>query len=188
MSEPLMSRDEMPTEPASHPLRIVYRGRKFDLALKTIKLAGGGTCEREVIVHRGAVVMLPLLNDGRIVLIRNYRYVLDQPLWELPAGTIDPGETVVQTAARELAEETGYHAATLEPLAHWYVSPGTLTERMNLVLCRDLTPGPDNLQPDEVLTVHPLSAEEVFDMIDHGEIEDAKTIIALLTARRRGLV
>src|SRR5262245_49861629 len=102
-------------------LRVIYRGKKVDLALKRVNLSDGSVGEREVVIHPGAVALLVLPDDDHLVLVRNRRHAVDETLVEVPAGTIDPGETPEQTAHREVREETGYSAATVERLAEWFV-------------------------------------------------------------------
>ena len=168
--------------------RTIYRGRKLDLALQPVTLADGSTADREVVLHRGAVALLAMVDDDHVCLLENYRYSVGRSLWEIPAGTIDPGETPDSTAPRELAEETGYRAGSITKLADWLVSPGLFTERMHLYLCRDLTPGPTEHQPDERMTVHVVPWLDALTMVDDGRIDDAKTILALLLwERRRGI-
>lgn len=136
---------------------------------------------REVVVHPGAVAILPLLDDGRIVLIRNQRLTIGQELLELPAGTLEPGEPPRGCALRELEEETGYRAATISPLCEFYTTPGICTERMWVFVARDLTHTRQNLQGAEQIRVCLLAADEVRRMLQAGEIEDGKTIAALGT-------
>ena len=133
--------------------RIVYRGRKIDLALQSVSLADGSTALREVVLHRGAVAMVPMVDADHVCLVRNERYTVGRALLEVPAGTIDPGESPDATAARELTEETGYRAGRIARIGEWFVSPGVMNERMYLYLCEDLTPGPTAHQPDETAGV-----------------------------------
>jgi ADP-ribose pyrophosphatase len=164
--------------------RIIFRGLKIDLALQAVELADGSRADREVVVHRGAVALVPMVDNERVCLIKNERYAVGKTLLEVPAGTIDVGETPAQTAARELTEETGYRAGVIRPIREWYVSPGVLTERMHLFLCEDLHPGPTGHQPDERLETIIVRWHEALAMIDDGQIEDAKTILALMICDR----
>lgn len=161
-------------------LRRIYLGRKIDLALREVTLADGSKAEREVVLHRGAVALLAFVDDDRVCLVRNERYAVGKTLWEVPAGTIDAGETADETAARELREETGYEAGRIERVAEWYVSPGVLNERMYLYLCRDLRPGPTAHQADERLEPVIVPWLEAVEMVRDGRIEDAKTMLAVL--------
>jgi ADP-ribose pyrophosphatase len=164
--------------------RVIYRGLKIDLALQPVVLLDGTTAEREVIIHRGAVALVPMVDDDHVCLVRNRRYAIGKTLLEVPAGTIDPGETPDQTAARELVEETGYRAGRIRPIREWYVSPGVFTERMYLFLCEDLEPGPTDHQADEQLETVIVSWEEALAMVDDGRIEDAKSMLALTICER----
>jgi ADP-ribose pyrophosphatase len=160
--------------------RVIYRGRKIDLALQTVTRRDGRTIDREVVLHRGAVVMLPMLDGDRICLVENHRYAVNRTLIELPAGTIDRGESPDATAPRELREETGYSAESVQRIAEWYVSPGVLNERMYLYLCERLVPGPTNHQPDESLTPIIVSWNEALCMVADGRIDDAKSMLGIL--------
>lgn len=166
------------------PRRVIYRGRKIDLALVPVALTDGLVEEREVVLHRGAVVLVPMLDGDRVCLLRNVRYAVGKTLVEVPAGTIDLGETPEITAARELTEETGYHAARITKLAEWFVSPGVMNERMYLFRCDDLTPGPTSHQPDEHLEPLVVPWDDAVAMAYDGRIEDAKSIIAILFCER----
>jgi ADP-ribose pyrophosphatase len=160
--------------------RVIYRGRKIDLALQDVTLADGSRKEREVVIHRGAVALLPMVDADHVCLLRNYRYSVGETLIEVPAGTIDPGETADSTAPRELTEETGYRAGKITKLTEWFVSPGVFTERMTLYLCEDLTPGPTEHQPDEQLQPFVVPWGEAVSMVHDGRIVDAKSMLAIL--------
>jgi ADP-ribose pyrophosphatase len=165
---------------ASPERRVIYRGRKIDLALQEVVLADGSLAQREVVVHRGAVALVPMVDADHVCLIENDRYAVGKVLLEVPAGTIDLGETPDQTAARELEEETGYRAGRLLRLREWYVSPGVMSEQMFLYLCEDLQPGPTRHQADERLKPVVVAWDEALRMVDDGRIEDAKSMLALL--------
>ncbi len=160
--------------------RLIYRGRKIDLALQSVTLADGTTAERELILHRGAVALLPMLDADHVVLIRNWRYSVGRELLEIPAGTLDPGESPDLAAPRELREETGYDAGRVEKVAEWLVSPGFLDERMSLYLCTDLRPGAARPEPDERIEPVVVPWADALAMVRDGRIEDAKTMLALL--------
>jgi ADP-ribose pyrophosphatase len=169
---------------SSLPRRVIYRGLKIDLALQPVLLSDGTKADREVVVHRGAVALVPMVDKHHVCLVENHRYSVGKTLLEVPAGTIDEGESPEQTAARELQEETGYRAATIRRLRDWYVSPGVMTERMYLFLCEDLEPGLPHLELDERLKTVIVPWEEAYAMIDDGRIEDAKTMLALTICDR----
>jgi len=146
--------------------------------------ADGMTHEREIIVHPGSVVVLPLVDPNRVCLIRNFRVAVGEALIELPAGTLEPGEDPLQTAGRELAEETGYRAGKLEKLSEFYMSPGILCERMHLFLANELTPGQEGREPGEEIENLVVSWTEALRMAQCGEIRDAKTLVGLLYYER----
>jgi ADP-ribose pyrophosphatase len=165
--------------------RVIYRGRKIDLALQEVVLADGTAAAREVVVHCGAVALVPMVDPGHVCLVENQRYAIGKTLLEVPAGTIDEGETPEQTAVRELAEETGYRAGRITRLREWFVSPGVLSERMFLFRCEDLEPGPICHQADERLKVVILPWDEALARARDGRIEDAKTMLALFLCAMR---
>jgi ADP-ribose pyrophosphatase len=158
----------------------VFEGVKFNVERRQIATRDGGTAMREVVVHPGAVVVLPRLDDGRIVMIRNHRFAVGRTLWELCAGTLEAGEPPAETAARELIEETGYQAVHIEPLTTFYTSPGICTERMHAFLATGLTEVGQQLEATEQIEVELIEHRKVMRMIEAGEIEDGKTIATLL--------
>jgi ADP-ribose pyrophosphatase len=139
-----------------------------------------GVHVKETVQHPGAVAVLPLLDDERVCLIRNYRVAVGKTLIELPAGTLEPGEDPAVTAARELSEETGFRAATVEKLREFTMSPGILNERMHLFLARGLQSGPSALEPGEIIETLVVPWAEAMRMVFDGTIEDAKTLVGLL--------
>ena len=134
---------------------------------------------------QAAVAILPVLDDGRVCLIRNYRVAVDKTLIEVPAGTLEPGEDPAVTAVRELAEETGYRASSIEELRQCTMSPGILNERMHIYLARGLTPGNTALEAGEQIETLVVTWDEAMRMVADGTIVDAKTLIALLDYDRR---
>ena len=164
----------------------LYRGPKIGLRIDAVRLADGRETTRAVVFHPGAVAIVPLLPDGRVVLIRQYRHATGEVLLELPAGTRDqPGEAPIDTAARELIEETGYRAGHLEQLSDFYTAPGFCNELMSLYLATGLTLGDQRLMDDEAIAVEVLPLSDALGLIADGTIRDAKTIIGLLLARDR---
>ncbi len=139
----------------------------------------GMEVEREVLRHPGAAVLLPVTNDGRVVLVRQFRYAAGEFLLEAPAGTIDPGERPEETASRELVEETGYFAKRLEKLVEFYPSPGILEEKMYLFAATDLEARTQSLDEDESLEVVELPWDDAMALVPGVDVRDAKTIIAL---------
>jgi ADP-ribose pyrophosphatase len=130
--------------------------------------------------------MMPVDEKGKILLVRQYRLPARQSLWELPAGRVDEGETVLKAAKRELIEETGFRARTWTKLASFFVSPGFLEERMTIFVAQDLTPGEIAPMEDERIEIRWHTAREVDEMVRDGKIIDAKTIIGFLAWKRYG--
>lgn len=166
----------------------------------TVHEATGVEQTRAVIRHPGAAVVVPVLDDGRVLLMRQYRYSLDDELWELPAGTlaarehgpkVGPDESPERGALRELEEETGWRAGRLDHLASCYAMPGISDEQLHLFVARDLTPGAVARDEGELIAeVTPFTGAELTAMIARGDIRDAKTLAALfyyLAARPGGV-
>jgi ADP-ribose pyrophosphatase len=143
--------------------------------------------EREIVRHPGAAVLLPVTSDGRVILIRQFRYAAGETLLEVPAGTLDPGETPEETALRELVEETGYHANRLEKLAEFFPSPGILAERMHLFLATELEKREASPDADESLEIVELPWERALALEPGKDVRDAKTIVALSFLSRHPL-
>lgn len=154
---------------------------RFRVVRRKQPIPGHGVLAREIIVHPGAVTIIPLLDDGRVCLIRNFRAAVNETLIELPAGTLEPQEPPLGTAIRELAEETGYRAKHVEKIHEFYMSPGIMNERMHLFVATGLTLGETNLDEGEQIEVQPTEWTEAMAMVDDGRIQDAKTLVGLLT-------
>lgn len=169
------------------PREIVHQGRKIKVAIDTSVGPNGESIKRDMIFHPGAVVILPVIDRDHICILRNFRFVIDETLWEIPAGTLEPGEPIQQAAVRELEEETGYVAGKWTYLNYFYASPGVLDEKLHLFVAEDLTPGPMRPEADEQLEPVKIPWAEAMRMALDGTIKDAKTITALLLwDRRRG--
>ncbi len=134
---------------------------------------------RDVVVHPGAVVILPRLTDGSVVMIRQYRHAVERELWELPAGTLEPPEEPADCARRELEEETGYRAGRIQPFGDFYTSPGILTERMWAFQADDLIPGDPSCDVDEKIKVEVVAEATLRAMVLDGTIVDGKTLAVL---------
>ncbi len=157
----------------------LLRARLFRVERRTYERAGGETFAREIVLHPGAVVILPLLDDGRVVMIHNYRCAVDRELLELPAGTREPGEEPIATAGRELIEETGYRASELAPLGEFFMSPGILSERMHAFVARGLHWVGQNLDAGEDIRTELVDIPTVRTWLAEARIEDAKTLAVL---------
>jgi len=162
---------------------ILFQGMRFRVERAVQVTPDGSRHVREVVRHPGAVVILPLLDDGRLCFVRNYRVAVEQTLIELPAGTLEPGEEPAATALRELAEETGYRAGRIEHLITFCMSPGILDERMHLYLAEMLQPGPLALEAGEDIQPLLCTWAEALELARQGEIRDAKTLVGLLYYR-----
>ena len=160
--------------------QVLYDGKKVRLELHHLKDENGKRHTREVVAHPGAAVILPVLPDGRIMLIRTFRYAVHEHLLELPAGTIDPGETAINCAGRELIEETGYVASKLQLLGTFYSSPGVLSEKMYAYLATGLMPSGGGLDETEQIELQPMPFDDALKMVVANQIQDAKTIATLL--------
>lgn len=159
--------------------QVLLRTSRFSVNALEIVDANGQRLTREVVRHPGAVVLLPRLDDGRIVLIENHRHAVGETLLELPAGTIDPGETPEQTATRELTEETGYTAAKLEKIHEFYSCPGICDELMHLYLATELTAGEPDREATEQIENRIVRQDEIAGLIASGAVRDAKTLVGL---------
>jgi ADP-ribose pyrophosphatase len=160
--------------------KVVYQGRVFGVRRDEVIEPSGVHATREVITHSGSVVVLPVLPDGRIVLIRQYRHATRQYLWELVAGRMDEGETPKQGAARELIEETGYRAKKFSVFLDLFPSPGFLEERMYILLAEGVTPGKAQPEEDEKIISRAYKPQELREMIRRGHLHDAKSVAGIL--------
>jgi ADP-ribose pyrophosphatase len=161
-----------------------FEGRVVNVTVDTVS-EGELTYKREVVHHRGSAVIIPVHDDGTVVLVRQYRHPAVRYLLEAPAGTLGKGELPEVGAARELEEELGLLAARLEKLSEFFVSPGFLEEKMWVYLATELSEGTQKLDDDEVLDIVRLPIGDALEMITSGEIQDAKTIIGLMLAAPR---
>ena len=164
-------KEELPFSSSLKDSKLVFRGTWFD-----VRTLG----KRDVVIHPGAVVILPLLDDEHILMIKNERFAVGETLWELPAGTLEPREHPDATASRELVEETGYEAKKIEPLTTFYTSPGICNERMFAYTAQDLIYVGQKLDETEKITVEVVEWKKIREMIFNGEIHDGKTLTTLL--------
>lgn len=147
-------------------------------------LVGERKTTREVCEHCDGVAVLPITEDGDIILVSQYRYPFEKEVLEAPAGKVEPGEDHYDCGVRELSEETGYSAEKIEYLGFVYPSPGCMTERIHLYIARDLTEGETHPDEGEYVEVKKFRFEEALKMCDEGKIDDAKTAVLLLRAAR----
>jgi len=160
--------------------KLVFKGRVFNVRRDRVSEPGGVVAIREVVTHNGSVVVLPVFDDGSILLIRQYRHAANRFLWELVAGRIERGESLATGARRELIEETGYTARRMKKLFHFFPSPGVMTEQMFVFLATGLTLGAATPDEDERITSRRFPLAAVERMIERGKIHDGKTISAVL--------
>ncbi len=160
--------------------RTLLETRRFAVVEEIVRRPSGQTASCQFVTHPGSVAILPLLDGDRVCLIRSRRLTVGKTLIEVPAGTREADETPLQTARRELAEETGYQAARVDELIAYYPSPGVLNERIWIFVARDLTPGQHSRKANEEIENLVVSWDEALAMIDRGEIEDGKTLVAIL--------
>jgi ADP-ribose pyrophosphatase len=162
-----------------------FRGRILSLRLDHVRLPNGNITTREIAEHPGAVAIVALDAEGRVVLVRQYRHAVGRDLLEIPAGTLEKDEPPEKTAPRELKEETGLSAQRWELLERFYASPGVLTEEMYVYLARDLAEGVSEPMGDEDLQVERIPLNDALELVARGEIADAKSIIGLLLAEKK---
>lgn len=167
------------------PRRLVHTGRRIRVYLDDFVAPDGSVVPRDLIEHPGAVVILPAIDREHVCLLRNHRWVVDEVLWEIPAGTLEPPEDILDAAKRELAEETGYTAGKWTSLGFLYASPGVMNEKLHLFIAEDLTAGPMRLESDEEIEAITVPLAEAIAMCLDGRIKDAKTITALLLWERQ---
>jgi ADP-ribose pyrophosphatase len=158
----------------------VYSSRVFRITEDVASDESGFEIRRSIVRHPGSAVMMAVDALDRVLLIRQYRLPAGTHLWEIPAGKLDPGETPLEAAKRELKEETGYAAETWTPIVSYWPSPGFCSEKMNLFLATDLTAGEATPMDDEQIEARWFTREEIEAMIHSGEMQDGKTLIAFL--------
>jgi len=162
--------------------RHVYQGRIVDLSVDRVRLPNGNVCDLELIRHPGAAAVVPVDQDGNVILVRQYRYATTHWLLEVPAGKLEADEAPELCATREVEEETGFKIGRLTPLGWIWTTPGFTDEKIWLFLATELTQTSPNVQPDEILTVKRMPLSEAVEHALRGEIRDAKSVCALLRA------
>ena len=160
--------------------REIYKARVFRVVAKDLRLPNGRRTTYSVVEHPGAVAIVPVFDDGDVLLIRQFRPTLGGEILEIPAGTLEKGETPLATAKREIVEETGYRAGRWTKLAEFYTAPGFCTEYMHVYAASGLTPASAEKDPDEVIRPLRVSLDRALDLIGKRKIRDAKSIAGLL--------
>ena len=163
--------------------QVLYSGKKIRLELHHLESTVEDDATRhvrEVVIHPGAVCILPITADDQVILIRNFRYPIGQYLLEVPAGTLEKNEDPINCAGRELLEETGYLAGRMKPIGNFFTSPGILSEKMYAYAAYDLEQQQQALEEGEEIELQPTPYADVMRMLERGEIHDGKTIATLL--------
>jgi len=160
----------------------IYEGNVLNLRVDEVKVENGRMTRREVVEHRGAAAVVPILDDGDVILVRQYRYAVEDDLLEIPAGTLQADEEPKECALRELEEETGYRCGEIVKLLECFVAPGYSTEKIHVFLARNLTKTQTRMDEDEIVKVERVKFSEAIRRIRVGEIQDAKSIVGLRAA------
>ncbi|MGB2960045.1 MAG: NUDIX hydrolase [Bacteroidota bacterium] len=166
----------------------LYSGKMVDLVVDQVRYPSGKTGVREIVRHPGGSAVVPLLDDGTVLFVRQLRYPLEKEILELPAGKLEPGEDPREAASRELEEETGYTVGRLQKLSSIYTSPGFCDEELHIFLATGLVRsvgGPRREEGEFSMTTQTVSLPEALAMIERGEIQDGKTIVGLLLTAGR---
>ena len=164
--------------------QILYRGKILNLRVDTVRMPSGRLTTREIAEHSDSVCVVPIDDQGNVLMVRQYRKPAETELLELPAGGIEADEASEEAVLRELQEEIGYTAGKLQLLSSFWVAPGWSTEYMYAYLATDLSPASLAADDDENITVVPVPLEDVIELMEGGDIKDAKSITSLLLAMR----
>ncbi|MGD8211527.1 MAG: NUDIX hydrolase [Desulfobacterales bacterium] len=160
----------------------LHQGRVYNLVTENVTLDNGVTTDVEFIQHPGATAIIPVIDSTHIILLKQYRHALRKYIWEIPAGTLDPGESVMNCARRELIEETGFSADQWHGLGEITPVPGYSNERIHIFLATDLHSAERDLDEDEIIQVHRVACQDALAMLRRGDIQDAKSIAGLFLA------
>jgi ADP-ribose pyrophosphatase len=163
---------------------ITYAGRAFSVRLDHLLTPSGKTVKYDIVQHIGSISVVPIDENGQLYFVRQYRQAAQQELLELPAGTLEEGELPAEAAAREIREETGMAAKNIQEIGSFYLAPGYSTELMHVFLATGLTHDPLDPDADEYLSVEKMSVAKAFELIENGQLQDAKSLAALLLARQ----
>jgi ADP-ribose pyrophosphatase len=162
----------------------IYEGNVLNLRVDEVKMDNGSMARREVVEHRGAAAIVPILEGGDVILVRQFRYPIDTDLLEIPAGTLRAHEHPKACALRELEEETGYQCREIAEMLECFIAPGYSTEKIHIFLARSLTKTKQKMDEDESINVERCRFSEALEKIRTGEIRDAKSIVGLQAAAR----
>jgi len=165
----------------------IYEGKVITVKVDDVRLPNGKTAKREIVKHQGAVAVLPLTDDGKMIVVRQFRKALERTILEIPAGKLEKGEEPLACAKRELEEETGYTATYYEHLSSFYTSPGFADELLHVYVATGLQAGTMQPDEDEFVEMLELTLEEAHEKHRTGEIRDAKTVLALFAWENRVL-
>ncbi|HOJ87841.1 MAG TPA: NUDIX hydrolase [Pseudothermotoga sp.] len=166
----------------------IFKGKILTVKVDQVLLQNGYRSTREVVFHPGAVAVLPILQDGSVILVKQFRYPVGTELLEVPAGKLDENESPEECASRELEEETGFKALKMEYVGYIYTTPGFSNEKIYLYLAQDLVKTEQNLDQDEILKVEILRPSEVLVKCLDGQIVDAKTLSLVFLAKEKGVI
>jgi ADP-ribose pyrophosphatase len=166
--------------------KLLHRGRNFSFKTDEVQFPNGKTTTRDIVDHPGAVAIVPILEDGRILLVKQYRYSTGKELLEIPAGTLEKGEAPDTCARRELREETGYTAGSMKKVLAMYMAPGYSNEVIHLYFATGLKAGESKTEEDEDIIIEAYGPDELLEMMEKNTIEDAKTIAGVLSFLTRG--
>ena len=161
----------------------IYEGKILNLRRDTVRAAGGSVSDREIVEHNGGVTVAAITDDGKMVMVRQFRKAAEKVVLETPAGKREKGEDPLETAKRELKEETGYTADKIELLTKFYAAVGYSEEIIHVYLCAGLTPGETDFDDHEAIEVVEYDLDTLLAMVESGAIEDGKTIVAILMAK-----
>ncbi len=159
--------------------KVIFQGHIMDVVVDQIRFENGVEAQREVAVHASCAAVVPVTPEGRIIMVRQYRYAVEEDTLEIPAGLLEPGEDPEEGARRELEEEIGQKPLHMEHMFRFYASPGFTTETLDVYLCDEMSPSHQHLDVDEFIDIHEVAPDEAMRMIADGRIKDGKTIAAV---------
>ena len=161
----------------------IYTGKTISLKVDTVEIENRGYQKREIVEHPGAVAIVAVTDENKVILIKQFRKPIEQAIWEIPAGKLEIGETPKECALRELKEETGYSAKNIKLIHKFFTSAGFSNQKIYIFLATGLIKGEPNFDEDEIIETYEVDINEVFNMIIKNEIEDAKTTIGILLTK-----